>query len=153
MTSTRLVSRQKFPYHFSDAALAGLVGQHTNISADPDASFMSLLVPTGRAVVAAVQLISRTRDTTEVLITFDYEDDQPDAPTEVEVRIVEAEMERQGVDVEGAKQRLIEAAPASQILDWWAAMIPDPHPRANCGPLLMTLAPGEACPTCGTVPA
>jgi hypothetical protein len=90
MTSTRLVSRQIFPHHFSDAALAGLVGQHTNISADPDASFMSLLVPTGRAVVAAVQLIYRTRETTEVLITFDYEDDQPYAPTEVEVRIVEA---------------------------------------------------------------
>lgn len=30
--------------------------------------------------------------------------------------------------------------------------IPDPHPLANCGPLLMQLTPGTACPTCGTVP-
>ncbi|GIF08715.1 hypothetical protein [Actinoplanes siamensis] len=34
----------------------------------------------------------------------------------------------------------------------WAAMIPDPHPMANCGPLQMQLSPGVACPTCGTVP-
>lgn len=33
----------------------------------------------------------------------------------------------------------------------WASMIPDPHPRANCGPLALALAAGDRCPTCGTV--
>jgi hypothetical protein len=36
--------------------------------------------------------------------------------------------------------------------DRWSAMIPNPHPLANCGPLLMQLPPGVMCPTCGTVP-
>lgn len=35
----------------------------------------------------------------------------------------------------------------------WDALIPDPHPARNCGPLSMPLAAGEPCPTCGTVPA
>lgn len=34
--------------------------------------------------------------------------------------------------------------------DKWAAMVPDPHPAANCGPLTLTLSPGDQCPTCGT---
>lgn len=34
--------------------------------------------------------------------------------------------------------------------DKWAAMIPDPHPQANCGPLTLPLPVGSQCPTCGT---
>lgn len=36
-------------------------------------------------------------------------------------------------------------------VDRWAAMVPDPHPAANCGPLTFDLPPGHMCPTCGTV--
>jgi len=37
-----------------------------------------------------------------------------------------------------------------EIGDKWAAMVPNPHPRANCGPLKFDLPPGRSCPTCGT---
>lgn len=33
----------------------------------------------------------------------------------------------------------------------WDAMVPNPHPPANCGPLELALPPGEMCPTCGTI--
>jgi hypothetical protein len=37
--------------------------------------------------------------------------------------------------------------------DKWSAMIPDPHPLENCGPLQFALPAGTQCPTCGTVVA
>lgn len=42
--------------------------------------------------------------------------------------------------------------PVTAPADKWAAVIPNPHPLENCGPLTLKLAPGDACPTCGTVP-
>lgn len=35
--------------------------------------------------------------------------------------------------------------------DRWAAMVPNPHPMANCGPLQLALPAGTTCPTCGTL--
>lgn len=40
---------------------------------------------------------------------------------------------------------------STQPADKWSAMIPDPHPQVNCGPLQLALAPGQICPTCGTI--
>lgn len=39
------------------------------------------------------------------------------------------------------------------ISDKYAAMIPDPHPLENCGPLRFALSKACSCPTCGTVVA
>ncbi|WIM97806.1 hypothetical protein ACTOB_001360 [Actinoplanes oblitus] len=42
--------------------------------------------------------------------------------------------------------------PEAPPVDRWSAMVPDPHPMANCGPLTLPLPPGTLCPTCGTIP-
>jgi hypothetical protein len=38
----------------------------------------------------------------------------------------------------------------AEPVDRWSAMIPNPHPRENCGPLMLALPVGSTCPTCGT---
>ncbi len=40
----------------------------------------------------------------------------------------------------------------AEIPEKWRAMIPDPHPAENCGPLSLPLPAGARCPTCGLDP-
>lgn len=91
MSRARLYIRQTFPGWWTDEALAGLVGQRTTVTVGE--GVYAALVPTGEATVIAATLIERTAAGphgdayTTVMLGFDYADDEPEAPTELEVKV------------------------------------------------------------------
>lgn len=99
-TYTRLTTRQRLPGRVTEAAIRGLVGQRTTIVSDPDNIF-AVLIPSGEAEVIHAELVrygsSRVWHPdviveevwTEVMISVQYSDEDPEPPTELAVRVVD----------------------------------------------------------------
>jgi hypothetical protein len=96
-TTTRLRTRQRIPGHIHQAVLDGLVGQRVTIVRASDNLLASVLIPEGECTVVAATLIRygpefdihNPERFTEVMVTVDYTDDDPEPPTELGITVID----------------------------------------------------------------